>query len=126
MNMDNWSGLVSGRQVLARAGAPFTCDWQAARASIEELAKLRPNVIGCGHGIPMSDPELPERMENFAQRFRAPRSGRYVRQAAQTDENGIVDLPPAPFDPVPFATVASLVLIGIALGAGYLEEHERR
>jgi hypothetical protein len=49
-----------------------------------------------------------------------------VRQPAQTDENGIVDLPPAPFDPVPFATVASLVLIGIALGAGYLEEQERR
>ena len=126
MNMDKWSGLISGRQVLARAGAPFTCDWQAARASIEELAKLRPNVIGCGHGIPMSDPEVPERMENFARRFRAPRSGRYVRQPAQTDENGIVDLPPAPFDPVPFATVASLVLIGIALGAGYLEEQERR
>jgi hypothetical protein len=90
------------------------------------LAKLRPNVIGCGHGVPMSDSELPTRMENFAQRFRAPRSGRYVRAPARTDENGIVDLPPAPFDPVPFATVASLVLIGIALGAGYLEEEERR
>ena len=69
--------------------------------------------------------ELPERMENFAQRFRAPRAGRYVRQPASTDENGIVDLPPAPFDPVPFATVASLVLIGIALGAGYLEDEKR-
>jgi glyoxylase-like metal-dependent hydrolase (beta-lactamase superfamily II) len=126
MNMDNWSGLVSGRQVLARAGAPFTCDWQAARASVQELAKLRPNVIGCGHGVPMSDSQLPERMENFATRFRAPRSGRYVRQPAHTDESGIVDLPPARFDPVPFATVASLVLIGIALGSGYLEDQDRR
>jgi glyoxylase-like metal-dependent hydrolase (beta-lactamase superfamily II) len=126
MNMDKWSGLVSGRQVLARAGAPFTCDWNAARASVNELSKLRPNVIGCGHGIPMSDSELAERMENFAARFRAPRRGRYVRWPAQTDEDGIVDLPPAPFDPVPFATVVSLVLIGVAVGAGYLEEQERR
>jgi glyoxylase-like metal-dependent hydrolase (beta-lactamase superfamily II) len=126
INMDRWSGLVTGKQVLARAGSPFTCDWPAARISVNELAKLRPNVIGCGHGVPMSDSELPERMENFARRFRAPRSGRYVRQPARTDENGIVDLPPAPFDPVPFATVAALVLIGIALGAGYLGEHDRR
>ena len=126
MNMDNWSGLITGRQVLARAGAPFTCDWQAARSSLEELTKLRPNVMGCGHGVPMSDAELPERLENFARRFRAPRSGRYVRQPARTDESGIVDLPPAPFDPVPFATVAGLLLVGIALGAGYLEEQKRR
>jgi glyoxylase-like metal-dependent hydrolase (beta-lactamase superfamily II) len=126
MNMDRWSGLLTGKQVLARAGAPFTCDWQAARSSLQELTKLRPNVIGCGHGVPMSKPELPERMENFAQRFRGPRRGRYARQPARTDENGIVDLPPAPFDPVPFATVAGLVLIGIALGAGYLEDQNRR
>jgi len=126
INMDRWSGLITGKQVLARAGSPFTCDWQAARRSLKELTKLRPNVIGCGHGIPMSDPELPERLEHFAARFRAPRSGRYVRQPAHTDENGIVDLPPAPFDPVPFATVASLVLIGIALGAGYLEDDTKR
>ena len=31
-------------------------------------------------------------------------------------------LPPAPFDPVPFATVAGLIAVGIVLGAGYLEE----
>jgi len=126
INMDRWSGLLTGKQVLARAGSPFTCDWSAARSSVIELAKRRPNVIGCGHGVPMSDPKLPERMENFARRFRAPRSGRYVGQPARTDENGIVDLPPAPFDPVPFATVASLVLVGIALGAGCLEDRERR
>ena len=35
-------------------------------------------------------------------------------------------LPPAPFDPVPFATAGALILAGIALGAGYLDEQRRR
>jgi glyoxylase-like metal-dependent hydrolase (beta-lactamase superfamily II) len=126
MNLDSWSGLFSGKQTLAHAGAPFTMDWEAARSSVQELANLRPNVIGCGHGIPMCDAELPERMEAFAERFRAPRHGRYVRKPAKTNENGIVDLPPAPFDPVPLATAASLVLVGIAIGAGYLDDETRR
>jgi glyoxylase-like metal-dependent hydrolase (beta-lactamase superfamily II) len=126
MNMDSWSGLLTGRQTLARAASPFTIDWQATRSSVQELASLHPNVAACGHGIPMCDAELPERMEAFAERFRPPRHGRYVRQPARTDENGIVDLPPAPFDPVPLATAASLVLAGIAIGAGYLDNERRR
>jgi glyoxylase-like metal-dependent hydrolase (beta-lactamase superfamily II) len=126
MNMDRWSGLVSGEQVLARAGTPFNIDWEATRASVKELAKLRPNVVGCGHGIPMCSPDLPARMEVFVEKFRAPRRGRYVRRPAHTDKNGIVDLPPAPFDPLPFATAAALLGVGIALGAGYLDEKKRR
>jgi glyoxylase-like metal-dependent hydrolase (beta-lactamase superfamily II) len=126
MNMDSWSGLLTGRQTLARAASPFNIDWQATHSSVQELASLRPNVVGCGHGIPMRDADLPERVEAFAEKFRAPRHGRYVRRPARTDKNGIVDLPPAPFDPVPLATAASLVLVGIALGAGYLDNEKRR
>ena len=126
VNMDSWSELLTGRQRLSGPPTPFTIDWGAARSSIRQLAALRPNVIGCGHGIPISDTDLPNRMEAFAERFRAPRHGRYVRRPARTDENGIIDLPPAPFDPVPLATVASLVLMGFAVGAGYLDEKRRR
>lgn len=125
MNMDSWAGLISGKKVLARGGAPFNCDWQATDASVKALAALHPNVVGCGHGIPMSDPELPARLNRFAARFRAPRKGRYVRRPARTDETGVLSLPPAPFDPVPFATAASLVVAGIALGAGYLDNERR-
>ncbi len=125
VNMDSWSGLVTGKQRLSRPLTPFTIDWDATRSSVKELANLRPNVVGCGHGIPISDPDLPERMEAFAERFRAPRRGRYVRRPARTDENGIVDLPPAPFDPVPFATAAALVFVGIALGTGYLDKEKK-
>ncbi len=126
VNMDSWSGLLTGRQTLARAASPFTIDWEAARSSVQELAGLHPNVVACGHGIPVCDAELPERMEAFAKKFRPPRHGRYVRQPARTDEDGIVDLPPAPFDPVPLATAASLALVGIAIGAGYLDDEKQR
>ena len=125
MNMDSWTGLLSGRQELARAGAPFNYDWEMSRESVRKLANLRPNVVACGHGIPMSAPDLPEQLQEFAENFRPPRHGRYVREPAHVDEAGIVSLPPAPFDPVPFATAAGLLAVGIALGSGYLEDERR-
>ncbi len=125
MNMDSWSGLMTGKKKLARAGAPFNMDWEATRAAVRKLAELRPNVIGCGHGIPMSDAAAPERLERFAERFRAPRHGRYAHTPAKVDEGGVVRLPPAPFDPVPLATAGALLAAGIALGSGYLEEQLR-
>jgi len=125
MDMDSWSGLITGRKVLARAGAPFNSDWQATEASVKALAQLRPNVVGAGHGIPMSDSELPARVERYASRFRPPRHGRYVRRPARADESGVVSVPPAPFDPVPFATAASLLIAGVALGAGYFDKESR-
>jgi glyoxylase-like metal-dependent hydrolase (beta-lactamase superfamily II) len=126
VNMDSWIGLIGAHPQLAGPPAPFTINWSAALSSIKELANLRPNVLGSGHGVPISDSDLAERLEHFAQYFRAPRRGRYVRQPARTDENGVVDLPPAPFDPVPFATAAGLFCVGLALGAGYLDEKPRR
>jgi glyoxylase-like metal-dependent hydrolase (beta-lactamase superfamily II) len=121
MEMESWPGLVTGAQKLSRAGAPFNTDWIATRHSVQQLAQLSPNVVGCGHGIPITAAGLSARLARFAQRFRGPRRGRYSRRAAVTNERGVVSLPPAPFDPVPFATVAGLVLTGIALGSGYLD-----
>lgn len=122
MNMDSWVGLVTGKKQLSRGGAPFNIDWQATRESIEKLANLRPKVVGCGHGIPMRGDDLPDRLKRFADRFRLPRHGRYVRTPAEVTEAGVVALPPAPFDPVPLATAAALFVAGIALGSGYVEE----
>lgn len=122
MNMDSWTGLITAKKILSRAGAPFNYDWEATRRSVQKLAELRPNVLGCGHGVPMSGGDLPERLERFANHFRAPRHGRYVAASARTDENGVIALPPAPFDPVPLATAGALLLGGIALGSGYLEK----
>lgn len=125
MNMDSWIDLVSGKQRLARAEAPFNTDWDATRISVQKLADLRPNVAGCGHGVPMSDGALADRLERFADRFRRPRHGRYAAAPAEVDEEGVVALPPAPFDPVPLATAGALLAVGIALGSGYVEEQLR-
>ncbi len=121
MDMDSWVGLMTGKMKISRAGAPFNTDWEATRRSAQKLAELRPNVLACGHGIPMSDGELPERLQRFANQFPIPRHGRYVRRAAGVDESGVVSLPPAPLDPVPLVTAGVLLVAGIALGSGYVE-----
>jgi glyoxylase-like metal-dependent hydrolase (beta-lactamase superfamily II) len=126
VNMDSWRDLVTGRQRLSRPPSPSTIDWELAQSSINALAGLRPNVVGCGHFIPISDGDLPERLHRFADDFQPPRYGRYVRRAARTNEDGIVDLPRAPFDPLPFATVAALVAFGIAIGTGCLEDRQQK
>lgn len=124
MDMDSWSGLITGQRTLARAGAPFNSDWAATKSSVQKLADLGPEVVGCGHGTPFCSGPISLRLSRFAARFRAPRRGRYVRQPAQTTGEGVVALPPAPFDPVPFATAASLLVAGIALGAGYFDRRK--
>ncbi len=124
-DMDSWTRLMTAKPVLARAGAAFNSDWDATEESINALAKLRPKVVGAGHGRPIFEGDLAARLERYAAQFRRPRHGRYIGEAALTDENGVVSLPPAPFDPVPFATAASLILMGIALGAGYLDAKRR-
>ena len=125
MDMESWIGLISAKRTLARAGAPFNCDWAATRTSVQKLADLRPEVVGCGHGKPYGSGPITLRLARFAARFRPPRRGRYVRTAAQINDEGVVAVPPAPFDPVPFATVAGLVAAGILLGAGALESERR-
>ena len=122
MDMDSWTGLIGGKQELSRAGAPFNMDWDATRRSVQKLAELRPNVIACGHGMPMSEEGLPDMLQRFANRLRPPRHGRYVTRPAEVDETGVVSLPSAPFDPVPLATAGALFLVGIALGSGFVEE----
>ena len=97
-------------------------DWQATRDSIQKLADLRPNVVGCGHGIPMKNAALPDRLQRFAERFQRPRHGRYANAPAEVSEAGVKALPPAPFDPVPLATAGALLVAGVALGSGYMEE----
>jgi glyoxylase-like metal-dependent hydrolase (beta-lactamase superfamily II) len=122
MNMDSWSGLITGHQELARGGTPFDTNWAATRDSVNRLAQLQPKVLACGHGVPMCGIGLAESLRRFADRFRPPRHGRYVRRAAEVNEHGVVRLPPAPFDPVPLATIGSLFLAGIALGSGLVEK----
>ena len=64
----------------------FTVDWDAARASVEAIAALRPATIVSGHGAALSGPELAPAIEALARRFdevAAPREGLYLTHPAR-------------------------------------------
>ena len=54
VNVNSARGLLTGRQQVC--GPPYisTWDWPAARQSAVALARLRPDVLACGHGHPMT------------------------------------------------------------------------
>jgi len=66
----------------------FTPDWMAARASVERLAALEPEVALTGHGQPIQGPALREALHRLANEFdqvAIPAHGRYVPEALRKD-----------------------------------------
>lgn len=116
VNLDKVSDVITQEQELSRPPTPVTYDWIAARRSVYELAKLRPNAIASGHGIPMAGETLAADLEEFAQDFTTPKYGRYVTEPARFDENGVVFTPP----PAPDyrAGVAAGVGVAALIGVG--------
>ncbi len=113
-----WSVLTQHREV-RRPPAYYTPDWQAARRSVETLARLRPNVAATGHGLPMYGEEMRGQLEALARDFdrvAVPSHGRYVRQPAIADERGVVSVPPPVTDPQLIAVAG----IGVAAVLGAL------
>ncbi|MFB4164934.1 MBL fold metallo-hydrolase [Alteribacillus sp. JSM 102045] len=47
----------------------LTTDWEAARASVEQLKDLDPQLAVTGHGLPMEGTELKQALETLVQRF---------------------------------------------------------
>lgn len=59
----------------------FTTDWQAARASIEKLALLKPSNAITGHGLPMKGEELTSNLKKLVDHFEQialPKHGKYL------------------------------------------------
>ncbi len=70
----------------------FTPDWGAAARSVRELAALEPNVIASGHGHAMYGDTARKQLHKLSKEFwrlGMPAAGRYVKEAAEFDENGI-------------------------------------
>ncbi len=110
VNLDSLPALLTKRPEISRPATPFTCDWPAAAQSVQRLASLHPFTLGCGHGRPMSGPNIAQDLNRFADSFTPPAHGRYVGRPAQTDENGIVSVPPPARDPFPLQAAALLAL----------------
>lgn len=66
----------------------YTPDWESARTSVLDLAKLGPHTIAPSHGLPMSGDEVPEQLQNLAMNFEriaVPEHGKYVRKPVTGD-----------------------------------------
>ena len=93
----------------------YTCDWDSAHESVQKLADLEPEVIGAGHGEPMSGAEARDELRRLAEEWPQPKHGRYVEHPAVADEEGVKYLPPPAPDPVKWV---ALGVTGAAISAG--------
>ena len=67
----------------------LTVDWEAARSSVEALARLGPEIAVTGHGRPLRGPGLREGLDLLARDFAlvaVPRDGRYVERPARPED----------------------------------------
>lgn len=122
LNQDSAIAMITQHPEFSVPPAPLTTDWDAAHASVRHLASLRPFAISAGHGLPVRGPRVATDLQRFAELFTRPRRGRYVRQPAQSDENGVVYLPPPVPDPLP----RQLILSAIAAAAVFALGRRRR
>jgi glyoxylase-like metal-dependent hydrolase (beta-lactamase superfamily II) len=112
--------LLLQHQQVRRPPAYYTPDWQAARRSVETLARLRSNVAATGHGLPMYGEPMRQELETLVRhwdRDAVPAHGRYVHHPAITDEHGVRSLPPPVYDPqlIAVAGIGLAAVVGMGL-----------
>jgi glyoxylase-like metal-dependent hydrolase (beta-lactamase superfamily II) len=116
--------VITQRPEIHGPPAYFTPDWENARESVRRLAALEPAVAATGHGIPLRGEPMREGLRRLAEdfdRLARPRHGRYVREAAVADADGVVFVPPPVSDPMPkvVAGIAAAALAGVAVNAWF-------
>ncbi|MEZ0538620.1 MBL fold metallo-hydrolase [Fibrella arboris] len=113
-NQNSLSSVINQTEEVHGPPAYFTCDWAAAEESVKKLALLNPLQVGTGHGVSMRGLDLQLELGRLVSEFRQrsiPSEGRYVKEAAKTDENGILSMPaPTSYN------IARAIGIGIAVG----------
>jgi glyoxylase-like metal-dependent hydrolase (beta-lactamase superfamily II) len=103
----------------------FTPDWGAAARSVRELAALEPNVMATGHGQSMYGDEARKELHKLSREFwklGIPATGRYVKEAASFDGNGVPT-----HIPKPKGTMLKKIAVAAALFAiGYIISKQRK
>ena len=115
------AAVLAQTQEIHGPPAYYTSDWGAARRSVEALSALNPAIGATGHGIPMTGEALRAGLHALLRDFDTvayPQHGRYARQPAISDANGVVSVPPEPkgISPKLAICVAAGLLAGVALG----------
>ena len=75
----------------------YTPDWDSARESVQNLARLQPSLVVTGHGRAMQGPEMRLALNALARNFdevARPKQGRYVDEPAEADITGTTYGPP--------------------------------
>ena len=104
----------------------FTPDWGAAARSVRALAALEPSVITTGHGRAMYGDVARKELHKLAREFwrmGMPATGRYIKQAAEFNEDGL----PTHIPPRVKSVMLRKVLAAAALATlGYIIYRQRR
>jgi glyoxylase-like metal-dependent hydrolase (beta-lactamase superfamily II) len=103
--------IISQRKEISGPPKYFTPNWLAAALSVKKLRDLRPEVAATGHGMPMYGAELIAGLDNLVNNFKEvaiPSSGRYVKEPAKTNKQGVQHLPPAPLNRTLLVAVVAL------------------
>jgi glyoxylase-like metal-dependent hydrolase (beta-lactamase superfamily II) len=120
--------VIAQRQEVHGPPAYFTPDWAAARESVERLAALEPSLAATGHGVPMSGVRMLQDLQELADHFdelAVPKRGRYVRQPAVMNADGVVSVPPPVADPLARVVVGAAVVGAVGLAAATLRNRRR-
>jgi glyoxylase-like metal-dependent hydrolase (beta-lactamase superfamily II) len=110
---------LSALPILSGPPKYFTYDWDAAKASVMRLKDLLPRKAATGHGPPIYGDLLQTGLENLVTHFdelARPKQGRYVSGPANTDENGVKDIPMAKTSPLAVMLGFAALLIGLFIG----------
>lgn len=116
---ESFWGVMTQHQHVHGPPMYFTIDWEAARHSVQALARLQPSVAATGHGIPMSGEQMRVQLIALALHFEAlgmPTDGRYVREAVQADRNGVEYIPPTTVRSEMPKIIAGVAVVGLAAG----------
>lgn len=103
----------------------FTPDWGSAARSVRELAALEPNVVATGHGRAMYGEEARKELHKLARNFwrlGMPATGRYVKEAALFNSDGVPT-----HIPKPKGTMLKKIAVAAALFAiGYIISKQKK
>jgi glyoxylase-like metal-dependent hydrolase (beta-lactamase superfamily II) len=117
-NQESLISVMLQTKVLSGPPKYFTPDWDAAKASVRELADLKPKTAATGHGVPMRGRELQNALEELSNNFNqkaVPAHGRYVPNPAITNANGVMYVPPKKYDKNELAIKAFAVTTMVVL-----------
>lgn len=107
--------VITQREKLSGPPKYFTLDWASAQQSVRHLADLKPEVAATGHGHPMYGAEMRTALHQLIVNFKeeaVPRYGRYVKEPARANKNGVQYIPKKQNNPF---VLTGIAVFGVAM-----------